>query len=34
MQTAMLLELSAAKGANRPVNLLEDQQQIREVYVL
>jgi C1A family cysteine protease len=34
MQTAMLVELIAAKGANRPVNLLEDQQLIREVYVL
>lgn len=34
MQHAMLLELAAAKGANRPVNLLEDQQTIREVYVL
>ena len=34
MQTAMLLELAAAKGGNRPVNLLDDQQTIREVYVL
>lgn len=34
MQHAMLLELTAAKGANRPVNLLEDQEQVREVYVL
>ncbi|HEX6007272.1 MAG TPA: hypothetical protein VFY80_04880, partial [Burkholderiales bacterium] len=34
MQSAMLLELAAAKGANRPVNILEDQQTVREVYVL
>ncbi len=33
-QHAMLMELVAAKGANRPVNVLEDQQQIREVYVV
>jgi C1A family cysteine protease len=34
MQGAMLMELLAAKGANRPVNLLEDQGHIREVYIL
>ena len=33
-QHAMMLEALAAKGANRPVNLLEDQQVVRELYVL
>jgi C1A family cysteine protease len=34
MQHAMLLELLAAKGAQRPVNYFEDQGVIREVYAL
>ncbi len=34
MQHALVLQTLAAKGSNRPVNILEDNQVVRELYVL